>query len=87
MQLLKIQINHNDLYRYTIIFVSVCFSALVVVYAMLGKYLFMKGNAMLVQYILSFVIANAAFVLITIQFQVFVYSMYMRFSTLNGFVE
>lgn len=88
MQLLKIQINHNNLYRHTLIYVSICFSSLFIVYILFGIYFFvvLKVGGITMQYI-SYVTVNAALILLAIQYQLFVYSMYMRFSTLNEFVE
>lgn len=87
MKLLKVQINHNNLYRHTIVYVTFSYIALAMVYFCLSYYFFIIGTGMVIQYTLSFVLANGAFVLITIQFQVLMYSMYLRFSLLNGFVE
>ncbi len=87
-RLLKIEIDHNNLYRNTIVYVAVSFVALIMVYFGLGYYFFITGNGMMViLYVLSFVLSNAAFVSISIQFQVLIYSLYLRFSMLNGFVE
>lgn len=88
MKLLKIEIDHNLVYQCTVIHTCICYSALVVVYAIFGYYSFFinTGIGMVAQYI-SYVIINGMFSLLTIQFQVFLYSMYMRFSALNGFVE
>lgn len=41
---------------------------------------------MIAQYI-SYVLLNGGFSLMTIQYHVFMYSIYIRFSSLNGFIE
>lgn len=87
-QLLQIEIDHNNLYRLTLIHTCICYLALFVVYTIFGYYSLVinSGAGMIAQYI-SYVIINGGFSLLTIQFQVFMYSMYIRFSALNGFVE
>lgn len=88
MQSLKIEIDYNHLYGYTIFLLVICYVSLAVVYAMFGYYSFVinKANGMMAQYV-SYVIINSTFAMVTIQFQVFMYSVYMRFSTLNSYVE
>lgn len=88
MQLLKIEPDHSNLHRYTLIHTCICYLSLLVVYSIFGYYSFVinRGGGMIAQYI-SYVIVNGGFALLTIQFQVFMYSMYIRFSALNGFVE
>lgn len=87
MELLKIQINHDVLYRRAVIFVGISYSALFIVYAMFGYVFFIIVKGMVLQYIISFFISNSGFVFITIQLQVLMYSIYLRFSALNEFVE
>lgn len=87
MQLLKIQINLNNLYRHTLLYVTFCYIAFAVVYFSFAYYFFLTGTGKEIRYIASFILSNGAFALIVIQFQVVTYSMYLRFSVLNGFVE
>lgn len=88
MQLLKIQINHDNLYQHTFIYILVCYFTLALVYLMFGIYFFfiIEIRGMKVQF-MSFAYVNASLTLIAVQFKVIMYSMYLRFSLLNGFVE
>lgn len=88
MQLLKIEIDYNHLHGYTFFLLSISYSSIVVVYITFGCYSFVinRREGMMAQYI-SYVIINSTFTLLMIQFQVLMYSMYMRFSRLNVYVE
>lgn len=88
MRLLKIDIDHSILYRNTLIRLCFSYASLVVVYTVFGYYSFVisRREGMIAQYI-SYVIINGTFALMTIQFQVFIYSVYTRFHALNTFVE
>lgn len=87
MQLLKIQINHNNLYRHTLIYVTLSYVTLAMVYSCLAYYFVIIGTGMAIQYVLSYWLSNAAFVFIALEFQVILYSIYLRYSIMNRFVE
>lgn len=88
MQFLNIEIDHNFLHRITLIGLFVYYSFFGLVYSVFGYYTFAinRSKGMIAQF-LTYVIISASFILFVLQFQVFSYSMYIRFSKLNSFVE
>ncbi|KAJ6635316.1 hypothetical protein Bhyg_13901 [Pseudolycoriella hygida] len=86
-ELLHIQINCNDLYRHAVIYTIISYVAMLLVYSGFAYYFYIIDTGRLVQYMLSFLLPNAAFSMLAIQFHILMYSMYLRFSLLNQFVE
>lgn len=86
--LLRIEIDHSILFRYTRAYFCIFYLLLATVYTMFGYYAFIinRRQGMIVQYV-SYVIINGTFVQVTIQFHVFLYALYTRLLELNVFLE
>lgn len=87
-QLLRIKVSYVEVYRHMLIYVGISYASLAVVYGGFCYYFITyKDVLVVIETITAIMMCTLPFLCISHQFQIIMYSMYLKFVLLNEFVQ